>query len=59
MKTYKINWSRDDYGYILIKAESEDEARDMFYIGDFEDKDLFLKEGNMTAEDIQEVKEEA
>lgn len=55
MKTYKINWSRDDYGYILIQAETEQEAQEIFETGEFKDEDLQLKGGNMIINDIEEL----
>lgn len=55
MKTFKVNWSRDDYGYILIKAETEQEAIDLFETGEFNDNKLELKGGNMIINDIKEL----
>lgn len=55
MNTYKVNWSRDDYGYILIKANSKEEAQELFESGEFKDDDLELKGGNMVFNDITKI----
>lgn len=53
MKTYTINWSRNDYGRLEIQAENEQEAIDKFYSGDFKDEELIIKGGNMEMESIE------
>lgn len=55
MKTYKINWSRDDYGYILMQAETLEQARELFESGEFKNEDLELKGWNMIINDIKEL----
>lgn len=57
MKTFEILWQCDEYGYINIQAESEDEAREKFETGEFEDKDLMPKNGGMQVEKITEITE--
>ena len=52
MKKYLINWNRNDYGYITIEAENEAEAREKFESGEWEEKDLFIKNGGMDIDSI-------
>ena len=44
-KIYKVLWNRDDYGYILIKAKSEEDARKKFKAGLYREQDLIIKGG--------------
>jgi len=37
MKTYKVSYSYDGYGYCTIKARNEEEAREKYYSGEFID----------------------
>ncbi len=55
MKYYTILWERSDYGRITLKADSEQEARDRFECGDFEERDLNIKDGQMDLVEIKEV----
>lgn len=55
MKTYKINWSRDDYGYMFVQAETLEKAKEIFESGEFTDDMLELKGGNMIINDINEL----
>jgi hypothetical protein len=48
-KTYKVTIRRTEYGYYLVHAEDEDEARDNYCDGDYECNDC--------EEDIEEVEE--
>ncbi len=57
MKKYKILWSSDQYGSIIISANTEDEARDMFDTGEFNQEDLNYKGGSMICEKIEEINE--
>jgi len=54
-KEYYIRWNRNDYGYIVIKADSEDQAREKFESGEYEDKDLVVKNGGIEIEDVEEI----
>ena len=53
MNTYIITFSRNDYGKILIKAETEQEARDKFDTGDYTENDMNIKGGDTVLEDIE------
>ncbi len=57
MNTYKILWSSDQYGSILISANTEEEARELFESGEFRQEDLNYKGGSMIAEKIEEITE--
>ena len=50
---FKVNVSRDDYGYIIVTAKNEDEARDIVETGDWQDDELMLKGGNTTIDSIE------
>lgn len=56
MNKYKILWSRSDYGSIIIEAESEQEAQDMFDTGEFNEADLNIKDGGMECESVTIIK---
>ncbi len=56
MNNYLIKWNRDDYGNIIIKAETEEEAKEKFEAGEYEEKDLNIKNGGMTIFEIEELK---
>lgn len=58
MKTFKILWQDNSYGHIYIKAESEDKAIEKFNMGEFDEKDLFYKNGGKEVEAIDEIKDE-
>lgn len=58
MNTYKILWDRNDYGTLLIKADTEDEAREAFETGEWDEEDLNIKNGGMEVVKIEKVKEE-
>lgn len=55
MKTYKINWYRNDCGKIYIKAKSEQEAREKFETGYYNESDLEIKEGSIDIYSIETV----
>ena len=55
MKTFIILWDRNDYGKIAIKAETEQDARDMFECGNYDEKDLDIKNGGMEVVEISEA----
>lgn len=52
---YHLRWDRNDYGYIIIEANTEDEAREKFETGEYEEKDLVGKGGNVEVVDIEPV----
>ncbi len=54
-KRYLISWDRNDYGRVEIDAENETEARKKFEQGDYSDKDLTIKGGEMSLVDIEET----
>lgn len=45
MKKFIVYWDRDDYGSIEIEAESKEQAEELFLSGEFDEKDLFIKNG--------------
>jgi len=53
MNSYKILWSRQDYGNITIKANSPEEAREKFEQGNYKDVDLNIKGGEIVAEEVR------
>ena len=55
MKKYCINWNRNDYGYIVIEAQTLEEARELFESGEWEEKDLFIKNGGFDVDSVQEI----
>lgn len=55
MKTYKIDFSRDEYGYIIIKANSEQEARDLVDTGNYNESDLIYKDGSLQSQKVTEI----
>ena len=52
-KKFIVQWNRDDYGYIEIEAKSEQDARDKFDSGQFDDADLCTKGGSIEIERIE------
>lgn len=52
MNKYKVHVSREDYGYIMVDASSEEEAREKIDCGDWEDKDYTPKNGGVVVEDV-------
>lgn len=55
MQKYCINWNRNDYGYIVIEAQTIEEARELFMSGEWEEKDLFIKNGGFDVDSVQEI----
>ena len=53
MNKYKVNVSRDDYGYIILTAKDENQAREIIEAGEWRDDELVLKGGNMTVDIIE------
>ena len=53
MKNYIVQWNRDDYGHIIIKADSEQEARDKFDTGDYDDSQLVTRGGSIGVERVE------
>lgn len=54
MPKYKINWSRSDYGYITIEAPTEDEARELFESGEYNEQDFIIKNGQLDIDSIEQ-----
>lgn len=57
MNKYKVNVSREDYGYIIIEASSEEEARERIDCGDYADKDYIPKNGGIVVEEVINLSE--
>ena len=55
MQKYKVLWDRSDYGSIIIEAKSAEDAREMFETGEWEEKDLNIKNSDMHAVNIEKV----
>lgn len=55
MKMYKVFWDRNDYGSIIIEANSEEEAKEKFSSGDFLEEDLNIKDGGFEISTIEEI----
>lgn len=55
MKKYLILWDRNDYGKIVIEANSKEEAEEKFNIGDFKDTDLDIKNGGFEIVSTEEL----
>lgn len=56
MKTYKVKVSREDYGYIFVHADNEDEAREKIEEGEWEDEDYIVKNGGVVVDEVEEIK---
>lgn len=55
MKKYLILWDRNDYGRLVIEAESKEEAEEKFNTGDFNEEDLNIKNGGFELVEINEI----
>jgi len=55
MTQYKVNISRDEYGYLLVNADSEEQARDIVESGDWSDDEYNAKGGQITVDSIETV----
>ena len=55
MKEYKITISRDDYGYIIVKANTKEEAREQIESGEWTDDMYNLKGGDITVNEVEEL----
>ena len=53
MQKYKVLISRDDYGYIIVKANSEEEARETIESGEWTDEEYTSKGGGITVDNIE------
>lgn len=53
MNTYKVLFSRDEYGYIIVRAETIEQARETIETGEFDENELEYKGGSMVVDDIQ------
>lgn len=40
-----VHWDRNDYGHIIVEAETKEQAEELFMQGEFNEKDLFIKNG--------------
>ena len=58
MKKYKLNISREEYGWVEVEAESEEEAREEFLEGDLVDNVIWVNESieiqSIEEQDIEE-----
>lgn len=50
IKTYKVPFTRQDYGYVIVKAETAEEAHEKVMSGDYFDDDMFVKGGDTIAD---------
>ena len=57
-KKYIVRWNRNDYGYIVIEAKSQDDARELFLSGEFDEKDLFIKNGGFDVDSVVDADNE-
>lgn len=55
MKKYIVSISREDYGYITVKAESADEAREMIESGEWSEDMYKIKNGGITIDGVSEL----
>ncbi len=56
LKKYKVNYTFDGSGYVLLKATSEKDAIDRFDEGFFDNKDDHDTSENYQGENAEEVK---
>jgi len=52
---FKVFISREDYGHIIVEAETLEEAREMIDSGEWTDDMYTVKNGGVTIEDIIEL----
>lgn len=57
-KKYIVRWNRNDYGYIVIEAKSQDDARELFLSGEFDEKDLLIKDGGFDVDSVVDADNE-
>lgn len=50
---YTIHFNREEYGYINIEAETEEEATEMFEEGNYDGKDENIKNGQTEIDRIE------
>ena len=55
MKKYLILWDRNDYGKLVIEANSQEEAEEKFNCGDFKEEDLNIKNGGFELVEIKDI----
>ena len=55
MKKYKIHYYFDGNGEVLVEAENEDEAREMFFSGEIENEDEWGDQYSI--KEVEELKE--
>lgn len=49
-KEYKVPFSRQDYGYIIVKAKNKEEATELVMSGEFTNDDMYIKGGETIAD---------
>lgn len=57
MKKYKVQISRDDYGYIIIEAKTPEEARELVETGEWTDEMYHVKNGGVSVERVEELED--
>lgn len=55
LKKYRVDYSFDGRGYVFLKATSEQDARNRFYEGFFDNKDDHDRSENYCVEDAYEA----
>lgn len=55
MQKYKVNVSRDEYGYITVEANSKEEAIELVNSGEWSEDDYYVKGGGVIAESAEPI----
>ena len=55
---FKVTWTSSEYGHVIINAKNADEAREMFEMGDYEEKDVTIKNGGRDCDNVGFIGEE-
>lgn len=55
MKTYKINWNSTEYGYAIIEANNKEEAKELFYSGEYKNENFTIKDGCYEVDGVYEL----
>ena len=58
MKTYEIKYTAEKWYKVNISAENEDQARELFFSGEFDEEPLLYGEETQDGIDVVYVKEE-
>jgi len=53
MNKYKITWERQGWGSIIIEANTPAEAQEKFEQGDYDYRDLNIKDETMSLSEIE------